>query len=293
MQVTKPYYSNLIDLASIGSRQYHRPAKPADSPEVRRFKDAVREAEKSTLVFNLNLGKVPIVNQDTMSTRATVAINEMAAAAEESRSSVPSPDTMSAIDDVLSVVTGMKFYGRATKSFRKTGDSQSGAYCTLPIRYDFTDKDTRSYAETVLKEKCKIQCSTPYPTILRETIKQVMNKVKTEIPNSFVKVNVDTNSMNLKVSYRPMIPPGSKEEKRWTNLSKPIPIPKEALDIGARKVPDGFTVDFDLDLGIHSSQGMDVELPLSPSPTSSQQNGNNSAKKNRSVAKNAARQLPL
>jgi hypothetical protein len=120
-----------------------------------------------------------------------------------------------------------------------------------------------------------------------------MNKVKAEIPNNFVKVNVDTNSMSLKVAYRPMIPAGSKEEKRWSNLSRPIPIPKEALDIGARKVPDGFTVDFDLDIGIHNSQGMDVELPPSPSPTSSQPNGNNSARKNRSAVKNASRQLPL
>jgi hypothetical protein len=137
---------NLVDLASIRPGQYHRQAKPTEAPEVKKFKDTVREAEKSTLVFNLNLGRVPIVNQDTMSTRATIALNEMAATVEKSKSKTPTPDTMAAIDDVLSVVKGMKFYGRATKSFQKRGDPLSGSYCTVPIRYDFSDKDTRAYA---------------------------------------------------------------------------------------------------------------------------------------------------
>jgi hypothetical protein len=285
-------HGNLVDLASIRPGQYHRQPKPTEDPEVKKFKDTVREAEKSTLVFNLNLGRVPIVNQDTMSTRATVALNELAATVEKSRTNNPTPDTMAAIDK------GMKFYGRATKSFQKRGDPLSGAYCTVPIRYDFTDKDTRAYAETVLKDKCKLQCTTPYPLILRESIKQVMNKVKEEYPNHYVKVSVDTASMSLKVAYRPMIPAGSKEEKKWSNLDQVIPIPREALDVNARKVPPGFKVEFEVESALlyqatnatNATQGMEVELPDSPSPSQVQ---TSSITVSKSAKKKVSKQLPL
>jgi hypothetical protein len=188
----------------------------------------------------------------------------------------------------------MKFYGRATKSFQKRGDPLSGSYCTVPIRYDFSDKDTRAYAESVLKDKCKLQCSTPYPLILRETIKQVMNKVKEEFPNHYVTVSVDTSSMSLKVAYRPMIPAGSKEEKKWSYLDKVIPIPREALDINARKVPLGFKVDFEVNSALlsqatNASQGMEVELPDSPSP----QGQASITTVSKSAKKKVTKQLPL
>jgi hypothetical protein len=137
-----------------------------EDPKVSKFKEAVREAEKSTLIFNLNLGKVPLINQDTMNTRVTMALSEMAASEEKKSGAIPSDDTASVIDDILSVTKGIKFFGRKTQTYRKAGDSRSGSFCTIPVRYDFHDKDSRIYAETTLRDKCKVQCTTPYPTIL-------------------------------------------------------------------------------------------------------------------------------
>jgi hypothetical protein len=231
----------MVDLATLGKST----GKSNNHQEVQvltDFKEAVRVAEKSTLLFNLNLGKVPLVNKDTMSTKVTKALTELAAKEEKSKSSVPSADTMASIDDLLSVVQDMQFYGKTTKSFQRLNDPLNGSYCTVPVKYVFSDKETRTYAETVLRDKCKVQCTTPYPTILRESIKQVINGVKAEYPNYFVKVNVDTGKMVLRVSMRPLVEKGSKEEKTWYTLDNPVPIPKEALDISARKVPDGFKV---------------------------------------------------
>jgi hypothetical protein len=145
--------SNMVNLATLPHRQ---PPRTLDKPEVKKFKDAVRDAEKSTLIFNLDMGKIPLVNRDTMSTRATMALTQRAAKVENSRTSVPSADSMAAIDDALSVVTGMKCYGRATKSYQKANDPLSGSFCTVPVRYDFHDKETKSYAENVLRDKCKV-----------------------------------------------------------------------------------------------------------------------------------------
>jgi hypothetical protein len=53
-----------------------------------------------------------------------------------------------------------------------------------------------------MMNKCGANCSTPYPAILRECIKQVVNKVRTDFPNNQVKVSVETNSFSLRVSRR-------------------------------------------------------------------------------------------
>jgi hypothetical protein len=282
--------SNMVNLATLPHRQ---PPRPQDKPEVKKFKDAVRDAEKSTLIFNLDMGKVPLVNRDTMSTRATMALTQRAAQVENSRTSVPSADSMAAIDDALSVVTGMKFYGRATKSYQKANDPLSGSFCTVPVRYDFQDKETRSYAENVLRDKCKVQCSTPYPIILRETIRQVINGVKAEYPNSYVRVSVDTSDMCLRVARRPMIDPGSNAEKSWHTLDDPVPIPAEALDIAARKVPDGFKITHSFRKVRSGSKtnnpGMEVDLPDSPVP--GQETG--AIPKTTTPGRNVARQLQM
>jgi hypothetical protein len=265
------------DLATLRNRNTHVAPQQgsADSdPGIKRFKDSIKEAEKSVLIFNLNLGRVPIMNQDTMSTRTTMALTEKAAQVEKKQGKIPSETTQEALDDVLSSVKGMKFFGRSTKSYSRAGDSDSGAYCTVPVRYDFADKDARQFAETVLKDKCKVQCSIPCPAILRETMKQVVNEVKKEHPNHFVKVNVDTSSMSLKVSIRPLVDPNSTAAKVWTRLD-PIPIPSEALDVSARWPPNGYKIDFKC-CKVNTTDVMDVGLDAAPAPSSAPHNSNSS-----------------
>jgi len=211
---------------------------PQVDPIVKKFREAVKEAEKSTLVFNLNMGKVPIMNQQTISSKATAALTEMAASTEGKFGRIPSNESVAAIDDVLSVVTGMSFYGKATKTYRNPRDkANSGAFCTVPVKYSFKDKDTRIRAEIVLRDTCKVNCSTPYPVILRDAIRQVVNFVKTDYPDNMVRVNVDLPKLGLRVARKP---PGTNQ--CWKEYKHILPLPTEVFDVAARKVPDDFNV---------------------------------------------------
>jgi hypothetical protein len=94
------------DVAPIspGFSDYRK--KPTESvpPELIKFKEAVEKAESSTLIFNLDMGHVPILNTETMSNKATLALAAMAAENENSTVSVPTEDKIAGIDDILSVV---------------------------------------------------------------------------------------------------------------------------------------------------------------------------------------------
>jgi hypothetical protein len=86
---------------------------------VKKFKDAIKEAERSTLIFNLDMGKVPVLNKETMSRRATLALTTMAAQKEKKPGSIPSFEAVEAIDDVLSIVKDMTLYGNETRTYKK------------------------------------------------------------------------------------------------------------------------------------------------------------------------------
>ena len=202
-----------------------------DEADLRRFKEAVKDAEKSILIFNLNMGSVPIMNQETTSKKATLALTTMAAKTEGKFSSTPSQDAVTAIDDILSVTTGMSFFGNSTKTYKNPKDTESGSYCTLPVKYEFSDKDTRIKAETTLRSLCKVSCTTPYPMILKECIKKVIDHVKTDFPGEYVRVNVNADKLSLSVARR------ANKESEWTYAKEDVQLPKEVLNVSTRTVP--------------------------------------------------------
>jgi hypothetical protein len=131
------------------------------------------------------------------------------------------------------------FYGRKTKTYVNSRDAKSGSYCTIPVLYEFSDKETRFEAENYLRTKCGAHCSTPYPPILRECIKQVVDAVKADFPNNQVKVIVDANNFCLRAAVREPVE-GEGAKNRWQYANNAIPLPELALNVDAKKAPEGF-----------------------------------------------------
>jgi len=213
-----------------------KPTETDEEKKVRKFTEAIRDAERSTLCFNLDMGNIPIMNQKTISEKATLALTKMAAAVEGNKRSLPSADAIAAIDDVTSLVTNMEFYGSATKEYK--GKDSTG-YCTVPVRYQFKNKEQKFFAEKKLRDVCKVKCATPYPAIVRLCIKQVVDHVRLSHPQDFVRVTVVPKEFSLKVSRRP---PGT--NLKWIDYPDLLRLPDEALDISAKKAPDGLRMFF-------------------------------------------------
>jgi hypothetical protein len=208
-----------------------KPVETEEEAKKRKFGEAIRDAERSTLCFNLDMGNVPIMNKNTISEKASMALTKMAATSEGKGSLVPSNDAITAIDDVISLVTNMEFFGSTTKQYQGKGSS---GFCTVPVKYQFKDKDQRLYAEKTLREKCNVKCSTPYPAIVRECMKQVVDHVRISHPSDFVRVSVVTKEFALKVSRR-----GQGKNLKWVDYPALLPLPMEAWDTTAKKVPEG------------------------------------------------------
>jgi hypothetical protein len=221
---------------TISSQPKIKPVETEEEKKVRRFGEAICDAERSTLIFNLNMGNVPLMNKETISEKASLALTKMAAAKEGKNRSVPSPDLVAAIDDVTSLVTNMEFYGTSTKEYK--GKDSTG-FCTVPVKYQFKDRDQKVFAEKTLRDKCNVKCATPYPAIVRECIKQVIEHVRQSHPGDFIRVGVNVKEFALKVSRRP---PG--KDLKWIEYPELLPLPLEAWNVSAKKCPDGLRMFF-------------------------------------------------
>jgi hypothetical protein len=247
--------------------------KKVESPEelkIRKFNEAIRDAERSTLCFNLNMGNKPLMNKTTIAEKAALALTAMAAKVENRNSSVPSPEAIAVIDDVTSQVTNMEFYGSNTKQYQGNDkDKESNAFCTVPVKYQFKDREQRVFAEKQLRDTCKVKCATPYPAVVRECIKQVIAHVRLSHPDDFVKVNVHAKDFALKVYRRP-----KGNNLPWVEYPDLLRLPNEAWNVSLKSVPKGLKMFFlpsepDLDDDMQQSSESpqvpnDRERPLSP-----------------------------
>jgi len=94
-------------------------------------------------------------------------------------------------------------------------------------------------AEQTLRKVCKVQCSTPYPTVLRACIKKTIEAARKVYPSDYIKVSVDARKMELVVSHRKETPGLGREEKaKWEFFPARVGLPCEVYNTRTRKVPD-------------------------------------------------------
>jgi hypothetical protein len=218
---------------------------PTVIPQHARFSDVVRNAERSILLVNLDLGNSPIINPKNISSKVTNALLSLAAKVEaktdpenrEAAKGNPSPSSISLLDDILSMATAMKFFGKVTSPCRNMKDpSLNGSFYTIPVCLEFADKGSRNRIDSILREHCGINSLVPYPGILRSCIKATLDHFKSIHPDNFVKVSVDHVNLCLKVSHR--IKDGS-SKPYWKSSCGSITLPELVLDTTARVPPVG------------------------------------------------------
>jgi hypothetical protein len=130
----------------------------------------------------------------------------------------------------MSVAQNVVLYGKVTRPYENKmnpQDPKNKSFFTMPVRYEFKDKETRLEAETILRDTCKIDCTTPYPANLRSCIRQTIEHYRKDYPEDYIKVTVDTQDLVLRVSRKV-------KGDGWYNSKDPIPLPELALDIRSR-----------------------------------------------------------
>ena len=212
---------------TVQSRAPPAPPITAEEAAKRKVKQVLREAEKKTIIFNLDLGTAPTMNKEAIARKVTMALN---AKAQSGDHDYHIGDAEEVIDDILSC-SKLEFLGSTTRKFfnkRDNNDIRNNKMCTLPVRMDFKDRDTRIQAEISMRKICKVSCSTPYPRRLRAMLDSMVKEGKEKADKCFIRTRVNIDKLCVEAHAR--------KEGGWEDLKILKPIPLDILD---RYTPGG------------------------------------------------------
>ena len=216
LQVPKTFHFGSQDNATPAAAE----PDPVDTLTAK-VKKHLRESERKTIIYDLDLGNAPTINKDTISRKFTIALHEKA---KEGNHDWAISDASEMIDDALSC-SQLEFLGSGTRKFynnRDKTDKRNGKMCTVPVRMDFKNKETRVQAESTLRSICKVKCSIPYPKKLRTMINAMIQEGKRLRKDCFIKVKIDIDNLKLSASAR--------TDDGWDNLGLDQDIPLDILD---------------------------------------------------------------
>ncbi len=204
---------------------------PASGTQENPFTKAVKEAERSLLIFNLDLGQAPIMNPTTISARVTVSLLNIYVAKKGNSIGNHTQDARDLVDDITSQVKSMEFFGSKTAPCKFPKDtSRNGEFYTVPVKLVFKDRKTAQTAAELLRKYFGVNTTTPYHRSLRAAINQAINQAKEANPCHHAKVNLGMNGRTLKCFIRT----DTNQPGTWTPWGSNIRLPTEALDPGIK-----------------------------------------------------------
>jgi hypothetical protein len=196
-------------------------ASPPPSRETK-LRQAIAKAEKSTVIFNANLGNVPVMNKDTLARKVTILLHDNAKSLGEFRDNPKYAEE--AVDDFLSCAT-LDFLGKGTKPYfnrKNTSDELNNKFCTVPVKLSWKSKGERIRGEQALRKVCKAKCSVPYPKNIRTLIDEVLKAGQSAKPGLFIRVRVVSENLTVVAHAR--------EDGNWVDLHLGKKIPLDSLD---------------------------------------------------------------
>jgi len=208
------------------------------------FTVAVRMAERSVVVYNLNLGQAPLLNPNTISSRITTALLAAAAANIPGNGSNTS-QAGEMVNDLLSQVRSMDLLGKGTKPCKDPKrPANNGTFYTIPVKLSFNNKQIAKNVTEMLRTQYKVSTSIPYHRTLKKAMTLAYEKVSKANPGKHVLITLDSQNRCLKALLK--TPPGQSEswaESGWeVSGNGPILLPYEALNPRIREIPDDYTL---------------------------------------------------
>jgi hypothetical protein len=202
-------------------RPTHDPVPPADSRE-KKIRQAITRAERSTVIYDADLGNVPVMNKDTLARKVTILLHDKARREGEYHENPKHAEE--AVDDFLSCAS-LDFLGRGTKPFfnrKNLEDPRNKTFCTMPIKLTWKTKEERIRGEQAIRRVCKTRCSTPYPRKIRGLIDEVLKEGQSAKPGCFIRIRINIPTLSIIAHAR--------EGDKWTDLNLRKPIPVDVLD---------------------------------------------------------------
>jgi hypothetical protein len=212
------------------------------TPGKKELLDALEKSEKEAVLFGANLGSVPLANRGTLNINLTTDLQKRVLDKNNGKSEAVTQEALRVVEDALSCVDSMDFIGPRSKP--TTGDG-GAEYCTMPIKLNFTDRDSRVNFERTIRENTNLRASQSLPQSIRKEMAVFRRAMEARYPEDIVMTRPDIRTLEF-ISFRK-----KDGEKKWNQCVETHPIPLGIMLPGFREssevaLPDLPSVDEDM-----------------------------------------------
>jgi hypothetical protein len=206
------------------------------------FTNAVREAERSVVIFNLNLGQSPLLNPVTISSKVTGALIQAAAANVAPSHGDATTIAGEMVNDLLSQVKSMELFGKSTRPCKDPKNpALDASFYTVPVKLSFNNKQVAKQVNDILRQQYKVSTSIPYHKTLKKAMTMAHDKVSKANPGKQVLISLEVSKKCLKPMVRdPPTQSGRKGPANWVATGSYIGLPLDALDPKIRDISENF-----------------------------------------------------
>jgi hypothetical protein len=177
------------------------PPPPAADADRKALADALAISDKTAILYDANLGTVPIANRQKLCHALSVGIRAAAVAKAEGKGADPG-EAVRLADDALSLVNNMSFMGQASAPPNKERNPDA-KHCSMPIRVEFEDRGARIHFERTIYAQCGLRATMSLPKPVRIAQKKFLDSVRGSYPDEIVMVRVDTEKLRFNVFHKP------------------------------------------------------------------------------------------
>jgi hypothetical protein len=196
--------------------------RPRQEPGTAELKAALVAAEKTAVVFDADLGRLPAANRGALNGAFAAGLKAatMKVADESGGDAV---ECIRIVNDALSCVDNMDFVGQSSErkiDKRDPANPITFPYCTMPVKLDFPDRNTRIHFERTLRKHCGMKASMSLPFQIRKYQGLFYKAMKARYPDRIVMVRPDTPSLSFVAFVK------NEGGSGWTRCRETVPIPK-------------------------------------------------------------------
>jgi hypothetical protein len=217
--------------ASVAAAAATFPAASRARPEpgTAELKAALTAAEKTAVVFDADLGPSPVANRAALSGAFTASLKAATLRVVEN-SGEDANESIRVVNDALSCADNLGFVGQSSQrkiDKRDPANPKTLPFCTMPVKLDFPDKDTRIHFEKTLRKHCGLKATISLPFKIRQFQSLFLDALRDRYRGRAISARPDTSTLSMVAFMK------NEGDRGWSRCRETVPIPRGILLPGA------------------------------------------------------------
>jgi hypothetical protein len=225
----------IIPMASSSSASFASAAfAPAAFPTASRpraelgtaeLKAALTLAEKTAVVFDVDLGRSPVANRAALNGAFAAGLKAATMKTAENTGD-DANECIRIVNDALSCADNLEFTGQTTTRKIDKRDPENPKtldFCTMLVKLDFPDRNTRIHFEKTLRKHCGVKATISLPFQIRRFQSLYLEALWDRYKGRVITARPDTSTMSMVAFMK------NEGNRGWSRCRETVPIPRGIL----------------------------------------------------------------